>query len=652
MRYALALLLTGLTASPASAQQTLFAADPNVQARLARQQAGVLSHLERLDAFVAADLGRVEPAALEDGAAVRVVLPGGAQVDLRPDRVEGRGAGGLAWSGRGAARGTLGTFVVHEGVVVGTVRHEGRLYTLRPLGGGLSALAELDEGAFLDHPDAWGAVGSAAAEQEARHRAHRRGLGGGTGGLVEMDMAPEPLSPPVITLIVPYTAAAAAAVGGASAVEALIRLAEAEANWSYRNSGVPASVEVVYTYQVAGSEAANDLLGDVGRLRADGDGKWDDVHALRDAHGADVAIMITGDAYGGYCGAAAAIYADASAAFAIAAQHCATGYYTFGHELGHLQGARHNPEADGATAPFAYGHGRYSVAGRWRTVMSYNCPGGCTRLPYWSNPGVVRGGIAMGDASRRHNARVLSTTAAEVASFRSPAGAVTVQATPTGASVVPGEGGPLPLDLTISNASGADFDGAYWVTATLPDGVVFGPVVGPAPLKLADGASVTESLTVSVPHGAPAGRYTLTAHVGPSYPEDSGSSAGFGFSKAAGRRVASAGRPAWTVENLTRGTSATVTPPVLRGITETLEAYPSPLGTRGTVAFTLAAAADVRVEVFDVTGRRLAVLVEGALGAGRHEAALHASALPSGVYLLRLTADGAQALTRRLTVVR
>ena len=57
-------------------------------------------------------------------------------------------------------------------------------------------------------------------------------------------------------------------------------------------------------------------------------------------------------------------------AYAVVGQNCATGYYSFGHEIGHLQGARHNPEADGLTLPFAYGHGfQNNVAPRWRTIM-------------------------------------------------------------------------------------------------------------------------------------------------------------------------------------------------------------------------------------------------------------------------------------------
>lgn len=70
-----------------------------------------------------------------------------------------------------------------------------------------------------------------------------------------------------------------------------------------------------------------------------------------------------------------------------------------------------------------------------------------------------------------------------------------------------------------------------------------------------------------------------------------------------------------------------------------LAAYPNPFNPEAVVPFTLAATADVRVAVFDVLGREVALLAEGRYEAGRHEAVLDGSALPSGLYLVRLTAE-------------
>src|SRR5207253_1221213 len=59
------------------------------------------------------------------------------------------------------------------------------------------------------------------------------------------------------------------------------------------------------------------------------------------------------------------------------------------------------------------------AAPSWRTIMSYNCPAGCTRLQYWSNPNIQFGGIAMGTTATNDNARVLNGTNGTVAAFRS-----------------------------------------------------------------------------------------------------------------------------------------------------------------------------------------------------------------------------------------
>ena len=50
--------------------------------------------------------------------------------------------------------------------------------------------------------------------------------------------------------------------------------------------------------------------------------------------------------------------------------------------------------------------------------MAYNCPSGCTRINYWSNPGKTYGGVPMGTTSTHHNQRVLQNTKATIAAFR------------------------------------------------------------------------------------------------------------------------------------------------------------------------------------------------------------------------------------------
>jgi hypothetical protein len=145
----------------------------------------------------------------------------------------------------------------------------------------------------------------------------------------------------------------------------------------------------------------------------------DNVHTLRNTYAADMVILVVND--GEACGQAAGIGSTATSAFAAAHYTCITGYYSFGHELGHLQSARHDRYVDASTTPYAFGHGYIPPSKSWRTVMAYgnNC-NNCTRIQYWSSPLKIHPGTneVMGTANYEDNARVLNLTAPTIAGFR------------------------------------------------------------------------------------------------------------------------------------------------------------------------------------------------------------------------------------------
>jgi hypothetical protein len=70
-----------------------------------------------------------------------------------------------------------------------------------------------------------------------------------------------------------------------------------------------------------------------------------------------------------------------------------------------------------------------------------------------------------------------------------------------------------------------------------------------------------------------------------------------------------------------------------------LSVYPNPFREATTLRFRLARGRHVRLVVYDVWGRVVAVPVDGLVPSGEHHASFEAHALPSGVYLYRLTAD-------------
>jgi len=91
-------------------------------------------------------------------------------------------------------------------------------------------------------------------------------------------------------------------------------------------------------------------------------------------------------------------------------------------------------------------------------------------------------------------------------------------------------------------------------------------------------------------------------------------------------------------------------------VTHLVGAYPNPFNPRTKVAFELAAAEHVRVEIFDLRGRLVRRLVDERLPAGRYErtwdgADTHGGKVSSGSYLLRMITSGA-AQTARVTLLK
>ena len=79
--------------------------------------------------------------------------------------------------------------------------------------------------------------------------------------------------------------------------------------------------------------------------------------------------------------------------------------------------------------------------------------------------------------------------------------------------------------------------------------------------------------------------------------------------------------------------------------------YPNPFNPETTIRYALPQAGNVRLAVYDMTGKTVAVLLDGIQPQGRHTARFHLEGLPTGTYVYRLTA-GTETLTRTMTLVR
>jgi Secretion system C-terminal sorting domain len=79
--------------------------------------------------------------------------------------------------------------------------------------------------------------------------------------------------------------------------------------------------------------------------------------------------------------------------------------------------------------------------------------------------------------------------------------------------------------------------------------------------------------------------------------------------------------------------------------------YPNPFNPETTIRFDLPASGRATLELYDMLGRRVAVVADRTFQAGSYEVRLDASDLPSGTYLYRVS-QGGNSLSRVMQLIR
>jgi len=410
------------------------------------------------------------------------------------DEVVVNPSGSHAWTGHleGVPYSQV-NLVVKEGVVVGTIASPESFYQVGYVGDSIHAVTEIDQAAFP--PELEPIPADAPLEP-----------------LIGVPVGPMADDGSTIDILVVYTGDARAAQGGATAMQAMIDQAILETNQAYANSGIAQRVNLVHTEEVAYSEAGFNWETTLFRLTGDSDGYIDHVHTLRDTYCADEVVLVVNDTAS--CGIAwlmtyvSTFFEDN--AFAVVSRNCATGYYSFAHEMGHNMGSRHDWYVDDASySPYSYNHGYVNAANSWRTIMAYNTEcddqgGYCSRLQYFSTPDVTYGGLPLGvpegtstscsegvynpncDADNR---KTLNNTAFTVANFRDsgvcgppPTYAINGTVRDSSGSGISGVtvdfGGAQPAVTT--NGSGfyaqSNFDNSTYTVTVSHSGYVFSPM--------------------------------------------------------------------------------------------------------------------------------------------------------------------------------
>jgi hypothetical protein len=205
---------------------------------------------------------------------------------------------------------------------------------------------------------------------------------------------------------------------------AMIHLAVAETNVAFDLSGVKTNLKLVHAYRVETDGPELAMTDAIVSLRDTSDGVYDDVHEKREQYGADLVSMIHSDTT--HCGIGISGPRKRDM-FSVTSFLCATGNFSFGHEIGHNLGSNHDRgtskkcEEDGT-----YNYGFRDPNANFRSIMAYGCQtgecdgnsgaGNCIRVQRFSNSMMQYKSQSIGNASN-DNARKINDVIAEVSNY-------------------------------------------------------------------------------------------------------------------------------------------------------------------------------------------------------------------------------------------
>ena len=213
---------------------------------------------------------------------------------------------------------------------------------------------------------------------------------------------------------------------------------------------------------------------------------------------------------------------------------------------------------------------------------------------------------------------------------------------------VPPGGDSFDYTIWLTNIDPLALVAEVWCDATLPNGHISGPVLGPVSVDISSGATLSRARTQNVPGGAPVGTYSYNAYAtaGTDTSTDN-----FAFVKLGAD--GSNGLSGWwnTGESFEDWSSMSEAESVLPEYYSLSQNYPNPFNPTTTIGYQLTAYSFVELGIYDIKGREVARLVNGFQSAGTHQAAFDGSDLSSGVYFARLQADGFSQ-TRKLLLIK
>jgi len=335
------------------------------------------------------------------------------RVNLRRSEVEAGFDGGVVWSGD-LATGGFGILVINGNRITGAVESAGRHFLIEPVGTGAShRVREIDTEAYPQdiHMEPPGSGG-----KKARH------------DIKTAATDSRAVTVTYVTLFATYTSRAATILGATTLADK-IKLDVALTNQGLRNSGIATRIQLVgikpvkSTYNERASADAAQPLYDITYGTTY---NFPGLRTWRNTLAADLVTMYIDRPE--YCGIAWVLYPSLNPNYGFSAINAACqGTLTLAHELGHNMGLYHDRYVEPAAPNSQYNFGYVSLAGAFRTIMSYSnrCTAAgivCSRITYYSTPlrsylglpvGIAAGQPGAADASRK-----LRENTAGVAAFR------------------------------------------------------------------------------------------------------------------------------------------------------------------------------------------------------------------------------------------
>jgi len=601
------------------------------------------------------------PAALlEQGKALTLNVSPGKSVVVVGKQVQQRSRSGISWAGPLQGENGWATLILTDKGITGTLRsgtpQSGfTFYRFEPIGDDLQAVVRVDASQFpSEHPPEYstGALHKYSEEDSSRTSHDSTDAKADQNNQVQKEQSSS--GGPYIDLLVVYTQAAANAT---SDINGLIQTTVTETNQSYQNSNIDLETTLAHSSQINYDETGRSYEDHLNTISDFSDGVGENVNDLRNQYEGDIVVLLVDDQEpsGNACGLADDIKANPATAYAVVHFGCALSpQYSFPHEIGHLQGARHDPAVDGSDEPFEYGHGYVDPNSDWRTIMAYvnACNGFCGRVPYWSNPDVnyPPTGQPMGTNADEDNAQVLNRTKDDVRDFRAL---------------------PSPSNFRITNRySTGDWPHFEWDAVSDADdyrlyrcvdndpGDYYSPCTSLYNFYYIGGSTPPSTEASDRYHYKIKKAYTCnsSAEINATYSitakDDHLGESGFSIKESIcvenvrGTPYASEGNAEDSGRTASLKEEATPKEFSLQGNA------PNPVTDQTMIHFALPEATHVKLVVYDVRGQEVERLVDGQMSPGYRRVPFSATGLASGVYLYRLTAGEKFTETGRVVLVK